>query len=70
MTDFIPNKLDYVINAKYRIKNKLISTGQNVNVPFRAYADLISNIPNTTAITHEDLDLCNKQLLNISGENP
>lgn len=65
----IPDKLDYVQETKVLISNKIASTGQNIQgVPFRNYANLIENIPNTGAISKQQINDLTELVINISGE--
>lgn len=65
----INSKVKYLEETKSLIKKKIDSTGQNTtNVTFRNYVSLIKNIPNTGAITYDDIDKFTKQAIKISGE--
>lgn len=68
MSTNIPEKLDYILETKELIKEKLDSTGQDTSVSFREYSDLIKNIPNTGAISYDDIDKFTRQAIEISGE--
>ena len=56
MSNNIPDKIDYLNITKDLIKDKLDSTGQDTNVPLSKYSDLIRNIPNTGAISYNQID--------------
>lgn len=64
----IPEKLDGIKATKLNIRNVLNTTNQNTAVPFRQYPNLISNIPNSGAISAEDVDRLTRLAINISGE--
>lgn len=65
----IPDKLDYIQETKALISNKIASTGQNTKgVPFRDYTNLIENIPNTGAISEQQINDLTELVINISGE--
>lgn len=64
----IPDKLMHAIEIKKVLKEELDKTGQETNIPFRQYAQLIENIPNTGAITPEQIDQLTKLAIEISGE--
>lgn len=67
-TGNIPKKLNYMIETKTVIKDKIDKTNQNTDVPFRSYADLIRNIPNTGAMSYNDIDSLTRIAIGISGE--
>lgn len=64
----IPDKLTHVKEVKKSIEEKIQSTGQDTNVPFREYANLIDNIPNTGAITPDQVNELTELSIEISGE--
>ena len=64
----IPEKLEYLETTKTLIKNKIESTGQNVDVPLSKFPELIRNIPNTGAITYDQIDEFTRQAIEINGE--
>ena len=64
----IPEKLDGLKSTKQEMRNILNSTGQNTSVPFRQYSNLITNIPNTGAITAQEVDDLTRLAIEISGE--
>lgn len=64
----IPDKLTHAIEVKKTLKEALDKTGQETNIPFRQYTQLIENIPNTGAITPEQIDELTRLAIEISGE--
>ena len=64
----IPDKLTHIKEVKKSIEEKIQSTGQNTNVPFRDYTKLIDNIPNTGAITPSQVNELTELAIEISGE--
>ena len=64
----IPSKLKKIKQTKAEIKAVLDSTNQNTNIPFRQYTGLIENIPDSGAMTHEDVDRLTRLAIQISGE--
>lgn len=64
----IPEKLNYIIETKTVIKDKIAKTNQDTNVPFRDYTNLIRNIPNTGAMSYDDIDRLTRIAIGISGE--
>lgn len=64
----IPDKLNYIANVKKEFKERLDTTGQSTDVPFRQYTNLIDNIPNTGAITLDQVDEFTRLAIEISGE--
>lgn len=64
----LPEKLDLIIKTKEELKSKINQTGQNTEVPFRRYSDLISNIPDTGAMTRDDVNSLAEFTLEINGE--
>lgn len=64
----IPDKLTHVKEVKKSIEEKIQSTGQDTNVPFREYANLVDNIPNTGAITPDQVNELTELSIEISGE--
>lgn len=64
----VPEKLDGVKATKLNIRNVLNTTNQNTAVPFRQYPNLISNIPNTGAMSADDVNRLTMMAINISGE--
>lgn len=64
----LPEKLDLIIKIKEELKSKINQTGQNTEVPFRQYSDLISNIPDTGAMTRDDVNSFAEFTLEINGE--
>lgn len=65
----IPQKLDYLMETKLKIKDKIDQTFQDTNVPFDEYPNLIKNIPNTGAITPAQIDTFTRLAISINGEN-
>lgn len=68
MSNNIPDKIDYLNITKDLIKDKLDSTGQDTNVPLSKYSDLIRNIPNTGAISYNQIDALTNLTIKINGE--
>jgi len=64
----IPDKLTHLIELKKVLKGELDKTGQETNIPFRQYSQLIENIPNMGAITPEQIDELTRLAIEISGE--
>lgn len=64
----LPDKLKYIQDTKNQIGNKIKSTGQDTNVPFRQYANLIKEIPNLGALSQEDINKLTELTIDISGE--
>lgn len=64
----IPDKLNYIANVKKEFKERLDATGQSTDIPFRQYVNLIENIPNTGAITPDQVDEFTRYAIEISGE--
>ena len=64
----LPDKLKYIQDTKNQIGNKIKSTGQDTNVPFRQYADLIKEIPNLGVLSQEDINRLTELTIDISGE--
>lgn len=64
----IPKRLDNIIDIKNKINTKLKDVGLDTNIPFRQYSDLIEQIPNSGAITLDEIDYCTNLAINISGE--
>lgn len=64
----LPDKLNYIKETKTQIAEKIKSTGQDTNVPFRQYADLIKEIPNLGALSQDDINMLTELTINISGE--
>lgn len=68
MSTNIPDKLDYINETKEQIKTLLNSTGQDTEVPFSKYPSLVSNIPNTGAISYDEINVLTELAIQISGE--
>jgi len=68
MSNSIPDKIMHLSKVKEAIKTTLDKTNQDTNVPFRQYTKLIENIPNTGALSLEDIDELTKFAIDISGE--
>lgn len=66
---YIPEKLENITNVKREIKFQLNKTRQDTNVTFRQLVPLIDNIPNSGAMTQEDINTCANILISINGEN-
>ena len=64
----IADKLNHVKEVKQGLKETLDKTNQDTNVPFRQYSNLIENIPNTGAITYNQIDELTRLAIKISGE--
>jgi hypothetical protein len=64
----IPQRLKHVNKVKTDIKVQLDRTGQDTNVTFREYPNLIRNIPNAGVLNPEDLSKFVEQTININGE--
>lgn len=64
----IPKKLNNIFEIKNQISDKLKNVGLDTNIPFRQYSNLIEQIPESGAITLDELDYCTELAINISGE--
>lgn len=64
----IPKRLNNIFEIKNQISDKLKNVGLDTNIPFRQYSDLIEQIPESGAITLDELDYCTELAINISGE--
>ena len=64
----LPDKLNYIKETKTQIADKIKSTGQDTNVPFRQYADLIKEIPNLGALSQEDINKLTELTIDLSAE--
>lgn len=64
----IPKKLNNIFEIKNQISDKLKNVGLDTNIPFRQYSNLIEQIPESGAITLDELDYCTELTINISGE--
>lgn len=66
---YIPEKLKNINEVKKEIKIQLDKTRQDTNTTFRGLVPLIDNIPNSGAMTQEDINTCANILISINGEN-
>lgn len=64
----IPKRLDNIIDIKNKFDKNFKSVGLNTNIPFRQYSDLIKEIPNTGAITSDEIDISTILAIDINGE--
>lgn len=64
----IPQRLKNIKEVKQEIKEEIERTGQDTNVTFREYPDLIRNIPNMGVLEEEDLTKFVEQTISINGE--
>lgn len=64
----ITDKLNYISNVKKDFRERLDATGQSTSIPFRQFTNLIDNIPNTGAITPDQVDEFTRYAIEISGE--
>ncbi len=66
---YIPEKLENVKKVKKELKTQLLRAKLDTNVKFREIPDLIKKVPDSGAMTQDDINTCANILININGEN-
>ena len=65
----VPQRLIKLEETKQKITDIFKSTGQNTNIPFRQYTELIKNIPDSGAMTYDEASELAALAIKINGEN-